>query len=236
MKEIIIIILALLALLIPKPAQAFCIKGEGQVVKRSFDLDAFDEISVECSADVQIRYGKTQKVEVQGQNNIIDQLTTTVSSGRWEIDFEKSVCYLKDFTIYITVPSMEMIKINGSGDVSGNSTFKQEDFTISINGSGNVKFDVEAQDVEVEIDGSGDVSLAGKTKSLDIEIDGSGDVSAYDLEVTNCSIDVNGSGDSEVNVSEYLHANINGSGDVDYKGDVGKIHVSESGSGDVQRK
>jgi len=236
MKELILLLLALLGMLLPKNAQAFCVKGEGGIVTKELNVSSFEKISIECSADVQLRYGATQSVEAQGQSNVIDLLTLEVVNGKWKIDFSKSVCYNKEFTLFVTLPSIEEVRINGSGDVKGMTAFNQESFKIEINGSGDVDMAVNANDVELEVDGSGDILLSGKSKSLDVEIDGSGDISAYDLMVENCSVDVNGSGDSKVYVDGYLHANINGSGDIYYKGNTNKVDISENGSGDVYRR
>ncbi|MFT4660478.1 MAG: hypothetical protein ACI8XB_000746 [Patiriisocius sp.] len=236
MKQLIAIILTILTILFANPSDAQCIKGAGDVITRKINVSSFDKLKIECSADVIVGEGNTQKVEVKGQSNIIDVLSTEVAGDTWKIDFDKSVCFSKEFVIYVTVPSLKAIHIHGSGDVDGETLFKEESFEVSINGSGDVNMNVEARDIEIEIDGSGDVNIEGSTNDLSIEIDGSGDVSAYNLETKNCSVEVNGSGDSNILVSGTLNVEVNGSGDVSYKGNPSNIQVDENGSGDVKHR
>lgn len=72
----------------------------------------------------------------------------------------------------------------------------------------------------VSITGAGDFMLAGtKQELLDIHITGTGNVSAFDLEVSDCTIRISGAGNCEVNVAESLDVLISGVGNVNYMGD-----------------
>ena len=91
---------------------------------------------------------------------------------------------------------------------------------------------IEADQVNGRNSGSGKVELEGVTTTFDFEIDGSGDVQAFGLLARDAQIDVDGSGDFQVNVSDFLGIDIKGSGDVYYKGDP-DMKVSTNGSGKV---
>ncbi len=210
-----------------------CIKGEGEVVSRSFDIPHFDQINVANSADVVFIHGKEQKVEVKGQANIIDELTLTVKNEECRIDFDKNVCFSKDFTVYITVPSIKAVRISGSSDVSSQSTFTEDEFAVSISGSGDVAFDINASKIGIRIGGSGDVDLEGNAEDIDISITGSGDVNVYKVDASSAAVSIVGSGDIYVNSSESLKIDIIGSGDVYYKGNPTNKDINTIGSGDV---
>ena len=93
------------------------VKGNGEVVSKDLKLDKFTGIELSFSGDVIITQGATQKVRVEGQQNIIDLINTDVSGVNWKIGFVKNVNNHKNLTIYITIPTLTKIGISGSGSI-----------------------------------------------------------------------------------------------------------------------
>ncbi|MEM1321242.1 MAG: head GIN domain-containing protein [Bacteroidota bacterium] len=213
------------------------IKGEGPIVTKELDIDAFTGIHLTTSADIYIKQGSTQKVTIEAQQNIIDLVKTSVKGKTWKIGYEKNVREAKSVKFYITLPTVTNLGVSGSGSVQTDGRFTGlDDLDVHISGSGDVKADVEAGDISTHISGSGDVSLAGSANSHDIHISGSGDVESYRLQTENCDVHISGSGECEIYVKSKLDVAISGSGDVSYKGDPGSVRSKVSGSGDVQSK
>ena len=209
------------------------ITGEGPVVKRQLDLASFDAFALTNSADVYVRQGSTQSVEVEGQENVINNLVKEVEDGAWKISFDQPVRHHEGLKIYITLPSLRGVRISGSGNIIGENQFTGIDkLGVSVSGSGNIKLDIQARAVDSHISGSGNIRLAGNTGAHEIHISGSGDVSAYELSSESCDVHISGSGDCDVDVRENLEVRISGSGDVNYKGRP-RINSRISGSGDI---
>ncbi len=209
------------------------VKGEGEVVKQEFNLSELDGIQLSIAADVFLTQGKTQKVEIEAQQNVIDNIKKEVRNGSWNIEYEKNVKNAKDVRIYITLATIEDIVLSGSGSITTKGKFKDlDDVDIAMSGSGEIRFEADAEEVDLAMSGSGDVNLSGSGESLDIAISGSGDVNALSFSVEECAVAVSGSGDVAVNVSGELNVAVSGSGDVKYKGDA-KIQSRIVGSGDV---
>ncbi len=217
------------------------IEGIGPVVDQELNLDSFDKISTDCSFDVVIEQGSTQKVVASGQQNIIDRLRTNVVNDEWLIDLDNGNYRDFDLTIHITMPNVEALTIDGSGDITLREDFKLDDLNVRIDGSGEFTLedqmivenelaitvdgsgetylqDVSAKRIDVFVDGSGDMTLRGNCDDLDIKVSGSGDVMAFALEAISVDIDTNASGDCEVKAIDELIVDIDGSGDVFYKG------------------
>lgn len=210
-----------------------CVKGNGEVEERTFDLEEFNSFIVSCSADVEITQGDKQQVVIMGESNILDMFNANVKNGSWNIDTDKCYSTNKGLKVMITMHDLERIKINGSGDVRSIGSMSTKDLSIEINGSGDVSLELDSEELQAEIDGSGDVTLSGECHSMDVDVNGSGDVKAYDLITGDCDVNVNGSGDTKLNVSGHMTVNINGSGDVHYKGKPKSLEVDANGSGDV---
>ena len=216
-------------------AQWGSVQGEGDVVKQEITLPAFDGVALGFSGDVILTPGSVQKVVVEGQQNIIDNIKREIKGGTWNIQFVKDVREAKKVTIYITMPMVRNLALSGSGSIRSTAAFTQlKDLDISVAGSGNVSFEYNGQHTELALSGSGDVQLSGKSASLEIAISGSGDVSAAELVTGSCEVAISGSGDATVHVNGDLRASIAGSGDVHYKGDA-SVKASIVGSGNVQK-
>ncbi|MBT5074581.1 MAG: DUF2807 domain-containing protein [Kordiimonadaceae bacterium] len=218
---------------------------------KSSDLSGFSKVQLNTSSDIIITVGSGYSIEMVGDqeriNNTIlevkgDTLRIKHKRGRFNYDHDQ------DMIVYVTMPDIESMKINGSGDgeitgvdnselalnINGSGDLvvsgKTEKLDIGINGSGDIRMDeVDGKDVDISINGSGDVQLGGGTcQSLEIDIHGSGDVEAKDMQCVDVEVDVSGSGDSYVYASNSITFDSHGSGEVDVYGNPGTVVDNEA--------
>ncbi len=210
-----------------------CVNGNGPIVTETLAVPTFTGISLNISAQVFITQGPLQEVVVEGKSNIIDELELDVnSSGVWEIETDHCVRDIGELKIFITIPDLSVLKISGSGDIVSQNTFVIGDIDMNVSGSGNIDVAMEADDIDASISGSGKVFLEGSADELDFRISGSGDLRAFGLQCRVANLNISGSGDAEVRVSDHLDVRISGSGDVFYKGNP-TLNVQITGSGQV---
>lgn len=210
-----------------------CVNGDGAIVSEEISLRDFDGIELKISADVYIRQGAEQKVIIEGQRNIIDEIERDVDNGIWRIDTDRCVRYDNDdLRIYITIPDITLLRISGSGDIISENTLVTDDIELTISGSGTIDAALDSDDINAKISGSGDMILEGRADVLTFTISGSGDLHAFNLQLRAANITISGSGDADVRVSDELDVRISGSGDVSYKGNP-QIDANISGSGRV---
>lgn len=217
-----------------------CVEGSGSIVTAELNIDKFDCIELNFSADISVKQGDKQKVVAKGHENIIELIRTSVSDACWSARFDSGCVGDHDLTIEVTVPRIEGLRINGSGD------FIVEDFSqqsgeleLDINGSGDIELgDFDGiHGLNATINGSGNIIGARRIstlENLDITISGSGDFEGLRMRGDHCEVSINGSGDCSVYPKKSLDASIQGSGDVLYKGNP-KVEKQILGSGDVVR-
>ena len=236
MRRILLILFVSASMITITSAQKWkTIHGEGDVVKQELKLESFDGVSLGFHGDIYITQGSPQKVEVEAQQNIIDNIKLEVKSGVWRVNFKDNVKNAKSVKVYITMPELTEAYVSGSGNLESTGKFTGVGhLETGVSGSGNVKLHVEAQSVDGGISGSGRVVLKGSANSMDMSISGSGDISAKDFEVGDIDISISGSGNAYVFVNNSLQASISGSGDIRYRGDAAKVKARVSGSGDVR--
>lgn len=210
--------------------------GKGPIVTKTLNLSDFNSLSLNIAGNLYLRQGNRQQVEVEGQQNIIDLLTTEVKNNHWKIKFDRNVSNYKNLKVYVTIPDLTYLGLSGSGDIVTQGKFTNlKDVGIGVSGSGNLSLALDARDIKTRLSGSGDVDLSGSGNALSIQISGSGNVSARELSVNECEVRISGSGDVRVDVRNQLEVAISGSGDVQYSGNP-SVRSKVSGSGEVSGK
>ncbi len=212
-----------------------CTEGEGIAIEKEISIEHFDKIDLNGPYNVYLAQGEEQNVVVKTQPNLIDLINTDISRGKWKIDFKPCVQSDEEISIYITLPELTHLLINGSGSIYTTQQFKANKLALEINGSGDMELAIEVKELQTKIKGSGNLLISGITKKHKIDVDGSGDIDAFELESAESDININGSGDVKVDVSYSLNAKVNGSGDVYYKGSVKEIQSKINGSGQLKQ-
>lgn len=211
------------------------IKGEGPVIEKKFDLGAISGVSLAISADVYLTQGDNREVRITGQENILGNLDLKNEESVLKIGFKENVSKCEPVKIYITLATIELMKISGSGDIKMVNHFNNlKDLKMGISGSGNIEGDLDGEKIQAGISGSGNITLRGKGSSLDFSITGSGNLNAKGLKAEEAEISIAGSGNASVNVSRNLDGRVSGSGDIAYMGDP-TVNFHKAGSGGVHK-
>lgn len=211
------------------------ITGEGEVVRRIMTLQPMQGINFQTSGQVYIKPGSDQKVEVEAQANIIDNLKKEVRGGIWEIGHEKSVRKHRGLTIYITLPTLKSLIVSSSGNIKGEGRFVVDgNLELRISSSGNINLEVEAHSLNIRLSSSGSLTLEGQVDSSDVRLSSSGNFYGYDLLQNKAEVRVSSSGNANLHVRNQLDAYTSSSGSIHYKGNPRLIKGKSSSSGDIR--
>lgn len=229
-------------------ALAFSFTTDSNIpVSKTLKIDDFQGIVVNGAYQVFIKQGNRQSVKIEGDESVVNKVSTKVNNGIWSIQQagrKKNSCGnngLKNYNvnnkslkIHITMPKLTYIALNGQGKVSTQNNFKVKNLDLKLFGGGKMRLGLNANSIESSLCGSGKLVLNGTAKHLESKVTGSGDVDAEDMQVENVHVSVAGSGDVNVHATEYLKAQVAGSGSVYYKGSP-NIHKKVSGSGSISK-
>ncbi|MBK6627680.1 MAG: DUF2807 domain-containing protein [Flavobacteriales bacterium] len=209
-----------------------CVDAPGPVVTRDLSVAPFNGVITEGSIDVEILQGPVQQVKAEGPAAALDLLDTDVKSGVWHV--RTTECFMSDvdLVVRITMPTLERVGVEGSGDVNCSGAFAGERFEVTVQGSGDITVPVSARTLKVDIQGSGDVVLSGTAGEAELIIAGSGNVEGLELSTGSADVEIMGSGDVALTAVDMLDARIMGSGNVRYRG-TPKVSSTITGSGAV---
>lgn len=214
------------------------INGKGDVVTETRATGTFQSISLSMSATVFYTQGTDYLLQIQGQENILQQIETQVEGSSLVIYLKKNVVLgpHEPITVYITAPEVVGLEVSGSGDINTSGPWVEDGISLNISGSGNINLGtLFAENLSATISGSGNIlASSGTVTRENLNISGSGTIDLRGIEAQNVYTTTSGSGNTYVNASTLLDVTISGSGNVWYYGNpVVTTHIS--GSGNIKR-
>jgi len=226
-KQLPILIILLLMCNLSVNAQSWKkgrIEGEGPIVRNEVNIDQITGFNLGVPATLFLTQSKTQKISIEAQQNIFDNIEHQVKKGHWNIKFDKDVKDLAPIKIYLSLVHLDKIGLGGKARIE----------CTNHCGHGEIVFMGDAQTISCSIGGLGQVEMSGSTNHLDISIGGKGHIEALQLKTNQCDISSAGSSKIEINVKDKLDVSMVGNGKIRYKGSP-KVNSSVVGSGDISK-
>lgn len=213
-------------------------------VRKARTVDAFTEVEYAIPGTLHLRQGEARSVEIEASKRVQGKLETTVEAGVLKIRaegesglfdwfFDDSDLKADEIDVYVTAPTTKRLSVAGAGQVVGETPIKQASLSLNVAGSGDMDLDVDTDELSVRVAGSGTCTLRGRASSIDVNIAGSGNLRAVEVEAQRAKMQIAGSGDARLHVTDHLSAEIFGSGDVRYRGRP-TVETNMVGSGEVR--
>ena len=190
------------------------IKGSGNIISESRELNNFTSIMLLGSIDVNIKTSESNNCVVVADDNLIPYIKTEVVNNKLNISLNESYASEEKLVVNINTPNYDEVSLSGSGNINI-LDFKNNNLSLNISGSGNIT-------------GNGEV------ETLVVKINGSGNLMSKEIKSKSATITINGSGDGEVFASDSISAKINGSGNIKYFGNPENVDSIINGSGDIK--
>jgi Putative auto-transporter adhesin, head GIN domain len=214
------------------------VEGNGKLATKEFAVKDFNGVLNDLSADVNItvQEGAAYSCKITGDENILPLLKVEVAKEELIITTNGTASYntKNNITATITMPSIQSMKLLGSGEMKLEGEAISKDMTFGLMGSGTMEANNATFDqLTANLSGSGDIKF-NNCVSLHARygIKGSGNINAYGNSCERAEVNLTGSGAVETTVADSLDISLTGSGDVHYKG-TAKVTKKVTGSGEV---
>lgn len=199
-------------------------------------LENFTGISMNVPAELSISQAGTFLVRLEGRQDLVDQVITVVKDG-------ELVIKLKDnkwkggndhsLHIYIELPKLNNIELNGSGNVNTITELVSDNLELELNGSGEIAMQkIAIGELRATINGSGNfTATGGNVKESVYMVTGSGEIDGGNLSVVKAVATTTGSGTIAAGDVSSIDATITGSGNITFKGKEASVKKRVTGSG-----
>ena len=180
----------------------------------------FENVTVKNALEVEINYGKEQKVTVVGKEEDVKNILSEVKSKALIIDInstEKS-----SLKYIITIPKITEIKNETNASITAKDFVQDGILNIVSLNNGNISLAnfINLEILHVDIEGTSTVEASTDMNVTDLNISLKDDASytAFQIKSENAIVEINGKGSCSLSVSKLLTAKINGDGTIYYKG------------------
>jgi hypothetical protein len=213
------------------------VKGDGNVVSKSFSKTGFKDIDASSTMDVILKQGPDYSVKIDAEKNIMELIEVRKEGDELVVGFKNNVNVnpTKDVKVYITAPEFRKLEGSGACTFTNNDVITGNAITLGLSGASNANLNVDVKKLDIEASGASEIELKGKATDFSVDGSGSTSVSAFQLMTENTSIDISGAGDAEVFASKSLKADLSGAGSVQYKGNPATVNKEVSGAGSVSK-
>jgi hypothetical protein len=233
MKKISLIVVLILSGLI---SFAQVVKDKNVQVRQ---VDAFHGIEISGGFDVYVSPDAEHALAVSAATiELRDQIVTRVENGILKISLQtqgKVIRKLnqKDLKVYLSAPTLSLIKAGGATDVHLTGKLKGDDLDIHLSGASDINGQIEYNKVDLQLSGASDATISGKVDKLQVIASGASDFKGKDLKVMKCSVSASGASNVVVNVSDLLEPKASGASHIKYYGSPKLQSVSLSGASKV---
>jgi Putative auto-transporter adhesin, head GIN domain/Domain of unknown function (DUF5668) len=211
-------------------------RGSGKVITETRDVSDFHSIEVSYPAQVLVKQGSKESLEIEAEDNLLPGLQTQVRNNTLEIFYKtkdgKHVNPTKTVKITIVVKDLTSVDFTSAGELAIDN-LKTNALDISLSGAGNLKLSkILVKALGVSLSGAGSMSASGTADDLNLSISGFGDFKGADLHNKDAHVDISGAGSATTWVDHNLDAQISGAGSISYYGSA-SVTKQISGVGGV---
>lgn len=205
------------------------------IISENRAVSGYHAIEFSTFGKINIVQGDTESLNISGPDNLVPEITTTVSNGTLTIKTKDNITVTSFstaniLTFTIVVKDLTSLAISGAGDVQV-ETLSTPSMDLSLSGAGKVQMNqLTADSLKVNISGAGGLELSGSATQVTIDISGAGSVNAPDLKIQTANITISGLGSATLWVTDQLTGTISGAGSVSYYGSP-QANTNSSGLG-----
>ncbi len=192
------------------------VEGSGVQGSEDRNVAGFSSIEMNGAYEVSITCGATTALNIQGDDNLLSNVTTETRDGTLHIAATSSMAL--DLPLKLTISTPNLIDVSAEGAHS-----------ITVRGLSNDR-------LSIELHGATQMNIGGTTEELRAELHGVCNLSARELTAANVWIEVHGTGNANVTATEKLEATVNGIGKIDYYGDPENVTPEVNGLGVIRKR
>ena len=180
----------------------------------------FENVTVKNALEVEINYGKEQKVTVVGKEEDVKNILSEVKSKALIIDINSTK--KSSLKYIITIPKIKEIINETNASLTAKDFIQDGILHIVSLKNGNISLAnfTNLEILHVDIEGTSTVEALTDMNVTDLNINLKDDANytAFQIKSENAIVEINGKGSCSLSVSKLLTAKINGDGTIYYKG------------------
>jgi hypothetical protein len=187
--------------------------GSGNVASETREVGDFHRLDVESAIHATVVVGGTTSVKVTADDNLLDNVTTSVSGDRLSVAMSGSTNTRNGVDVEIVVPSLSAVHA-GSAAI------------VEVTG-------LAADELRLEADSAGRITAAGSAPTIDLRAGSAAVVELGDLAVARASVSIDSAAHAWLHASDHVTGSVTSAGLLTLVGKPVTIDVSTDLTGHV---
>lgn len=200
------------------------------------EVETFRALDLRTAAQVEVRLGERQSVEIEAEPSAAALVETQVSRGTLIVRDRETIRLspMPPVRVLIVAKRLDAVSV-GSVTRLTLDKLQAAEFSLTLGGSSAAKLgDVDVKRLQVQTGGSSALTLSGRTGDLTVALGGSSSVEASALAAKTVSLSGGGSSKARVWASDILSASLSGASSARYFGQP-VVSLSTSGVATLTR-
>jgi len=214
-----------------------CEKGEGDRFEDVRYFENFQTFNLDIPGQIILTpdtFLKSSRIVILGQQNVINQIITSIDSGSVNVSFNQCFKNHDDIQFHIYTPFLQKLVTNTAARFKTTSAIYGKNFTMELNSGTTVDITCKVDSLTTFINSSSTLNITGYASRQMIYHKSSGSYSASNLISDSTIIDLSSSGFASVYSTGHLIADLSGAGLIEFSGeDTLNVTTNITGSGKI---
>ena len=190
--------------------------GSGTSRTEERSAGTFTEIRVAAAIEATVTIGSPASIRVTADDNLLDNVKTSISGGRLDIAMQGSVTARTRVSVAVVTPSLEAIEANSSA-------------VARVSG-------IDVSMLRVQADSAGVVDADGRAQAIDVKGTSAGRVDLDGLEADTATVSLDSAAHASLRVADEVHGTVSSAAVLALSGDTSTVDVATSSAGQVTRQ
>ncbi len=200
----------------------------GSTIKH-IETSAFSGITLISDFDVQIAQSDSTYITLQGCTSDLERIDFENNNGHVTIKRGNKKSSAEPIIIIIGIPELSAVITEGTVDVDIAGFTTEINRSFKTGGTGTMSFNGIAATIHLDLSGTTKLNLSGSAPKMEARLSGVTHLKAYNFVTNHCTVNISGTSQCEVYVTDLLDGTASQATTVRYKGTaINNISVSEA--------
>lgn len=158
------------------------VKGSGNVTTEKRNVtENFTNIEVSQGIDLILTQSDTKSIEVEADDNIIEHIETSISSGVLTIKMDKNVRTKSSRKVRVSLPVIEALSSSSGASITSNDVLKSASLDLDASSGSEIELSIEVENLISESSSGSEINLKGKALKLEAKSSSGSEINASEL-------------------------------------------------------
>ena len=211
------------------------IKGNGnQKTEQRKITESFDKLEVSRGLEVIVTQGKTSKVEITADDNLLEYIKTTTNNQTLEITTSKSIRSQNAIVIHVTLPNLQEVSSSSGSTITTQNVVTGTNLIAKASSGSELNLNLEIENVQAQSSSRSSIKLRGKALSVTYKASSGSEINAYHLITNEATAQASSGSSIDAYASQFLDAKVSSGASINYQGKPKRIKKLKSSGGSVE--